>query len=365
MLAGAGACSSDGGSDDGDAAKRASVGSPAATGTGGSGGSASVAKGTGGAPNTGGKAGGSPSIGGASGMGGAGTAGMMGTGGAPAMTAGTGGSTPPTKGPPVGTGSTCLQPGDGSYLGPGPYKTATKEVDLGMIEPTQHTGKFTIYYPDPLEADCKHPIVAWGNGTTVMGSGTYTFLTGNAAAWGMVVAESQEDNTGSGNFHKAGIDYLLKENADPNSIFYQKLDTRAATSGHSQGGIGANAGATHPNVVTEVIEGMTGVASDKVSLLILTGTEDIVMGAEDLVTMAKGPMFVANWEGGDHFTTETVAGVFSGDKGTVQFQRLYTAWLRCMLADDAVACALFTGGTPDNCGICKDSGWHALASSNL
>lgn len=253
----------------------------------------------------------------------------------------------------------------GSYGEPGPYQVATMEVDLGMIEASQHTGKFTIYYPNPLETNCLHPIVAWGNGTGVQGTGVYTFLNSNAAAWGMVVAEAEEDNTGSGNFHKAGLDYLLKQNEDPSSMFYKKLSTRAGVSGHSQGGFGATAATSHPNVTTSVIEGATNVATAKVSVLILTGTMDIVMGAESLVTGAKGPMFVADWQNGDHVTTETVAGYIMKDMGSLQFQRLYAAWFRCFLADDQTACKLFKGGAPDNCGICKDPGWHGLASANL
>jgi hypothetical protein len=286
----------------------------------------------------------------------------------PAAAAGSGSmppATPPPPGTPLGTGTTCLKPGNGNYMNPGPYKVAQMEVDLGMIEASQATGKFTIYYPDPLEASCLHPIVAWGNGTGVTGSGTYAFLNSNAASWGMVVAESQENNTGSGNFHKAGVDYLLKQNDDMSSKFYKKLTTKAGVSGHSQGGFGASVGSAHPNVITSAIEGASQNASMKVSVLVLTGTKDIVMNPESLVARAAGPMFVANWEGGDHVTTETVAGAISGDKGSVQFARLYAAWFRCTLADDPVACKMFTGGAPDNCGICKDPGWHSLTSKNM
>jgi hypothetical protein len=42
-----------------------------------------------------------------------------------------------------------------------------------------------------------------------------------------------------------------------------------------------------------------------------------------------------------------------------------SAWFRCFLADDDVACKLFEGGAPGNCGICKDPGWAMLASKNL
>jgi hypothetical protein len=179
----------------------------------------------------------------------------------------------------------------------------------------------------------------------------------------VVVAESEEDNTGSGAFHKAGIDYLLKQNADPSSMFYGKLSTRAGVSGHSQGGIGAQAGSSHPNVETAAIEGMQMTATKKVSVLVMTGTMDIVSNVESLVPSAQGPMFVADWEGGDHFTTETLGGFVAGDKGSIQFQRIYGAWFRCFLGDDQAACKLFGGGAPSNCGICKDPGWHALASN--
>jgi hypothetical protein len=273
-------------------------------------------------------------------------------------------------------GKNCLQPGNGNYLSPGPYKVAKKDVDLGMVNAGQHTGKYTIYYPNPLEASCLHPIVAWGNGTGVTDSDfTYDFLNTNAASWGMVVAASSEDNTGSGAFHKAGIDYLLKQNEDMSSMFFHKLSTRAGVGGHSQGGFGASVGATHPNVEAAVVEGASFVGTPKVAGLTLTGTMDLGVGAADAVQTATGPSFVGVWEGGNHIGTETVLGYLgldttSGDamvsqKGSIQIQRLYAAWFRCFLADDDAACKLFSGGAPDNCGICKDPGWAKLASKNL
>jgi hypothetical protein len=293
------------------------------------------------------------------------------------------GTTPPATGttdvpasPPTPHGPNCLQPGNGNYTSPGPYKVAQMDVDLGMIESTQHTGKYTIYYPNPLETACPHPIVAWGNGTGVTDSNmTYDFLNSNAASWGMVVASSSEDNTGSGNFHKAGVDYLLKQNETADSMFYHKLSTRAGVGGHSQGGFGAGIGSMHPNVEALVVEGASFTATQKVSGLMLTGTADIVMNPTAGVAAAQGKMFVAVWQGGDHVGTETVLGYLGLDttnmdapgsqKGSQQFQRLYAAWFRCFLADDDVACKLFSGPTPDMCGICKDPGWNALANKNL
>jgi hypothetical protein len=324
----------------------------------GNAGATSIATGgtTGGMPPmpTGGmNAAGAPATGGMSAAGDAGASGAM------AMAGAGGATTEPTP----HMGETCLLPGNGMYTEEGPYQVGMMDVDLGMIEDSQHTGMFTIFYPMPLEASCLHPIVVWGNGTTVMGSGTYAFFNINAASWGMVVAASHEDNTGSGNHHKAGIDYLLAQNEDASSMFYHKLSTRVGVSGHSQGGFGASKAFSHPNVETAVIVGATARASDKVSVIILTGTEDIAAGAT--TAGAAGPMFVASWEGGDHVGTETIAGYIGRDPGTLQMQRFYAAWFRCFLADDATACDMFFGGAPTGCGVCSDTGWASLMSANM
>jgi pimeloyl-ACP methyl ester carboxylesterase len=117
---------------------------------------------------------------------------------------------------------------------------------------------------------------AWGNGTGVMDATTYAFFNSNAASWGMVVAAAQEDNAGSGNFHKAGIDYLLKQNADAGSMFYKKLSTRAGVAGHSQGGFGATIASMHPNVEALVSVAGGGVPKQGVATMCLTGTKDQV-----------------------------------------------------------------------------------------
>ena len=65
---------------------------------------------------------------------------------------------------------TCLKAGTGDYAKKGPYAVKREVVDLGMgIATNQATGQFTIFSPEPLEASCPHPIVAWGNGTGVTG----------------------------------------------------------------------------------------------------------------------------------------------------------------------------------------------------
>ena len=284
---------------------------------------------------------------------------------------------PPANMPPAGmppanqpwntNGKTCLQAGSGKFGEPGPYKVGQMAVDLGMVQAMQTTGKFTIFYPMPLETSCPHPIVAWGNGTGVNDATTYAFFNSNAASWGMVVIASQDPNTGSGAFHKAGLDYLLKQNEDPMSMFYKKLSPRAGTSGHSQGAFGSVAGAQHPNVSVNVGVGGSATSAAKYASMCLTGTEDIAAtSCPALADRAQGPFFAASWNGGDHVTTETVAGYIGRNAGTMAMQRLYAAWFRCYLADDGVACNLFKGATPEECGLCKEKqDWAVLKSRNI
>jgi len=237
------------------------------------------------------------------------------------------------------------------------------DIDPG----TQATGEFTIYYPEPFEANCPHPIVAWGNGTTAVGPDIYGFFNDNAASWGVVVIGAHDSNTGSGNYHKRGLDYLLAQNAKQGSKYYQKLSPRAGVSGHSQGGAGALRAINYPNVQAFVPVGMTGAPLRTTAFLCLTGTMDIAIvptGCKSATQAATGPAFTAIWEGGDHITTETLLGYIQGNKGTIQMMRLYAAWFRCFLADDSVACKMFEGGQ-GNCGICKDQGWAELVMKNL
>jgi hypothetical protein len=281
-----------------------------------------------------------------------------------AMSAGCDEELPPGPGPGGGTGggpapsgSTCLK-GSGNFTENGPYRVATKDVTIGSL------GAFTIFYPDPLEAGCKHPIVSWGNGTLVTGSSVYGFYQEHAASYGIVVIASHNDNVGSGEFQIAGIDYLLAENASSSSIFYQKLSPKAGTSGHSQGGAGADRAASHRNVEAEVnVQGSFGSPPAGTPFLCLTGTADISpTGCEQAVRAASSPAFLANWEGGDHISTATLLGYSLGDPGTRQYMRLYTAWFRCFLADDANACAMFRGGA--NCPLCREPGWAAIFANN-
>jgi hypothetical protein len=315
----------------------------------------------GGGGTTGGFIGGLAGLTGLAGGGGTGTTGGIigGLGGSfGGLLGGAGGGTAGSEPVAVPTGTSCLK-GAGNFTANGPYRVKTRDVTIGS------QGAYTIFSPDPLEASCKHPIVAWGNGTAVTGSEVYAFYNEHAASYGIVVIASHNDNVGSGEFHKAGLDYLLMQNMTQGSEFFGKLSTKAGTSGHSQGGMGANVAASHPNVeAIGNVQGAFGSAPRGAAFLCLTGTADIATeGCKTAVNGATSPALYANWEGGDHFSTATLGGFILGDPGTKQYMRLYTAWFRCFLADDSVACDMFKGGM--SCPVCKDQGWAEIFAKGI
>jgi hypothetical protein len=287
-------------------------------------------------------------VGGGAGMSASGEGGAAGT-----MVAGTGGSA--GTGGPQGPG--CLQ-GSGDYLGMGPYGVGKMDVTIGS------SGPYTLFYPMPFDESCKHPLVAWGNGTGVSDGTTYGFYQEHAASWGIVVVASHESNCGSGEWHKAGFDHMLAENANPMSMFYQKLSGRLGTSGHSQGGGGANRGASYPGVEAIAnVQGAFGAAPAGKAFLCLTGTEDIAIeGCKSSVNGTSSPALYANYEGATHTGTATLLGFITNDPGTKQYMRFYTAWFRCFIADDEGACALFAGGA--SCPVCGDPGWAEIFANN-
>lgn len=266
----------------------------------------------------------------------------------------------------------CLMAGSGDYAKAGPYAVSTMSVDLattGMVDAGPTTA--TIFYPTTLEANCPHPIAAWGNGTGVTGSTVYGFFNNNVASWGIVVIASDNSSVAAQPYLQAGINYLLAANKNSSSPFYGKLGTKAGVAGHSQGGFAATQASQQANVVSEVCVEGGGVPKQGVATLCLTGNQPASVSSinsvnVDVIQMTypgtTGPGFLADWDGGDHLTTPTESGWIKQDPGTIQFVRLMTAWYRCFLANDNTACALFKGGA--NCGVCKDPGWAQIEGKN-
>lgn len=255
--------------------------------------------------------------------------------------------------------------GDFDFGQPGPYEVTSDDAMDG----------YTVFYPQDMEDECEHPIVAWGNGYLISGVAPHQAMHAHLASWGFAVILSHEAGVGTGSHHEAGLDWMLQQNDEPASPFHGRLAPGTGVAGHSQGGQGANNAASHPSVeavacvqcITEGCspgsDGSCGAAIvDDRPRLCLTADADTALEPTGLAYEAsEGPAFYAQWGAGANHLTPLWNGLDS--EAGVQYLRLYAAWFRCFLADDGVACGLFEGG--DDCVVCGDSGWSEIHGKNF
>ena len=94
----------------------------------------------------------------------------------------------------------------------------------------------------------KHPIFIFGPGSGSTAEPYQDILT-KLASHGFVVFSEQPSNSGSE--MKAGIDWLIEQNSNPSSPYYNKLDTtRIGAGGHSLGSVAAYGVASDSRITT-------------------------------------------------------------------------------------------------------------------
>ncbi len=253
---------------------------------------------------------------------------------------------------PQSTYSQCPR-SNGDFAEPGEYAVGVTSAGLGN----------SVYYPKNMDGKCKHPILAWGNGTGVPLASLYGTFLKHLASHGFVVIASDSPMAGSGTGFKNRLTWLSNENKRQGSIFYQKLSTNTAgTIGHSQGGMGAVAGGSAANVKAVVSVEGPGFFSSKPTLF-LTGSFDFLNALIWMMAYptARSSAFVADYSTADHIATPTVLGAFT--PAAKQFRRLSVAWFRCYLVQDNDACHMFENAP--NCEFCRERGWAKTGSKGL
>ena len=195
------------------------------------------------------------------------------------------------------------------------------------------------------------------NGTGVYAS-KYPALFRHLASWGFIVLGNEDPGTFSGDSADATLAWLLEQNDDPDSVFYQKVDTaHIGISGHSQGGVGVfNAVSEQPNgglytcavslsPTQEDLAAALKIPYDPsktvIPTLVLAGTSNDVItpeGMEKLYGKLGGPKAMALRTDTDHGSM-----LYSGD-GYV------TAWLMYWLRGDEEAGKAFWGEAPELAG---------------
>lgn len=124
------------------------------------------------------------------------------------------------------------------YLTTGQYVVENYRVKVE--EPIK---EYRIYAPKDNNAT-KLPLIIALNGTGVAAS-KYTAWFEHMASYGFIVIGTEDPSTGKAESFDTTIAYLLKENQNKESKFYQRIDfDKVGVIGHSQGGAGVFSAST-------------------------------------------------------------------------------------------------------------------------
>lgn len=223
------------------------------------------------------------------------------------------------------------------------------------VSTEEEWGNINVYYPKELTESAKsYPVVVMVNGTGVYSS-KYPALFKHLASWGFIVIGNEDPSTCSGSSADTTLAWLLNENENPDSRFYQKVDEEhIGISGHSQGGVGVfNAINEQPHGslytcavslsptqldLAEALNMHYEPDKTNIPVFLLAATESDVItpdGAKQLYDAVKNDKAVALRNGMDHGKM-----LYSAD-GYV------TAWFMWYLKGDTEAAKVFTGDAPE------------------
>jgi hypothetical protein len=245
------------------------------------------------------------------------------------------------------------------YGAPGPF-AVVHETNTGP------NGAYDVFRPTALASDKRrHPVISWANGT-LFDIPDYQKLLEHWASHGFVVIAAQTNSTAGGGTHKAGIDWLLAENARAGSVYVGTLDRREDRRGRPLAGgrrhdrrVAARSLARSPSLRRCRCMPLLSFESDKT-----------------IVTRQAAPMLNINASMDDRDPTGAVATqIFTGarhelvqatylgvheDAMSAAMLRPTLAWFRLQLMGDENARALFyPSGT---CGLCSDAAWKESAT---
>ncbi|HYQ58174.1 MAG TPA: hypothetical protein VEP89_12610 [Draconibacterium sp.] len=248
---------------------------------------------------------------------------------------------------------------------------------------------FTIYRPQEIESfasEAKLPVILWGsggcanttdghknflndiasNGYIILGSGIFDHLINHDE-------EIARQKTTSAQLLEA-LDWIIKENSDPESKYYNKIDvSQVASMGMSCGGVQAIEISGDPRISTTVVcnsgvlkvpttmAGMPDVTKDALEdyhnpvLYLIGGPSDMAYenAVDDFERIDNVPVVMTNLDVGH-------GGTYSQPHGGA-FTPVALAWLNWQLKGDESASEMFLG---ENCVLCEDELW-TIESKNF
>ena len=230
---------------------------------------------------------------------------------------------------------------------------------------------YTLFYPTNVGASgVDHPILTWGNGTGSTPS-NYTATLTHLASWGFVVVASTSGQTGWGNEMLAGANYLVSQNSNPSSIFYQAVDpTKLGALGHSQGATGAvHSTINSDGLITSTVainfvdpiffnpaSQMPDFSRVDDPIFFVTGGSDFLSSAsaqQNYYNLVAGAAAKAALAGGDHNVVQRAGNGFLG---------YLTAWMKYTLEGDSFARSAFVGSPSE---LQSNPAWQQQAHKSL
>lgn len=240
-------------------------------------------------------------------------------------------------------------------------QSGTLETEKVTAPAEKPIGKYTIFYPSELETSAQtYPMILVVNGTG--GKATkYEPQFELYASWGFITVGTQDKGTGSGQTTIETLNYMLEQNEDPDSVFYQRIDVKnIGVTGFSQGG------AAVFNAITKYEESgyfKTAAPLSPVCERTAAAVTDYPYRSEEVncpVLMLAGTsgefetesvIPLADME--EMYDDMTVPKVMARRVGMTHDQMLYSAggyviaWFRWQLMGDAYAAGAFTGDEPE------------------
>jgi hypothetical protein len=238
--------------------------------------------------------------------------------------------------------------------------------------------RFNVYRPSNLaDSGYCHPILIWANGyrdnpeqnppDCVVDSGSnqwcgqYSPMLNHLASHGFVVVAPLSTATADGDPlpTTAGLDWILEQAEDPDSPYYQHLDTgNIGQIGHSYGGMSTCMSAADPRYsALATICGTRALTGVHTPMLFFCGGQDSTVscsGVKDTyLTVTDQPAFFLNELGADHGSW-----VYEGASGVSLSAA--AAWFRVHLMGDTENRKYFYGAS---CTFCSDGRVEAEQNS--
>lgn len=224
-----------------------------------------------------------------------------------------------------------------------------------------------VYYPADLKTSKKKwPLVLMANGTGIRAS-KYKAIFRHLASWGFIVVGNEDEWTWDGKSVCKSLDMMLKANADPSSLFYQKVDTaNVGLTGHSQGGMCVYTAAslfknsrlykalcTQSGTATLLVDSLGGafLKDIKAPMLLMGGC-----GAFDAKALCKLDELQKTYEGigSEQCIMGRIKGIDHGDM-LPRGDAYMTAWMRYWLCGDTEAKKCFVGRKAE---ILSNNSWQ-------